>query len=748
MSTSNPYEYDLAAIASNYRQRCFNYPYDDCRASVKHVSSNLQLHKSIKNFMIVTCQLCTRTWFVCVLCQGQQQPLLTEKSSNKHVLNLHTTPKTKRKVPSISPSKTSTVKTKRKAPPVAAAKASTKSAAQSPSTLSIASPPRRNPARVRRANFPSKIQNTSSVALPRNDFSSPNNMDLHFGDDYNNSPEEVSFFPKSDLFRQYYNSAKSSLSEYSSFSATKSSDELYYKYNFRSALYYCNVDNNHEEASAQLIAKALNFNISSAKQLSSEEIKQQMLLAKLSRSLTKTQLTDLSMYLQSITKTHIAHNNQVLALCKNVPTRVSDFRRLFLDGKSSISQNVPKSVSQMLQFHLYVSVTYCLANLFAHNTIPICNVQQVKEYNVGRKHKYNNIYNSPSVKTVLDNIQSRLQDNQNMMKFSVVPVLLYIWSDNFNPIKSIKMNRQSVLIITCTISVLLDEFEVMQHTYPLAVGRKGCDHTEVMNLIFQEMKLLSSGPFSIMYSTGNKYPVYVHADIVAVMSDQLERRSNLKLGAGNHRYHCRFGYSCNMESVFPFIHACSNCSRLNKKLTLEFMEEIVLSDESIRQQRDKCTFCTNWFTCDDSNLLLYKPDDDFPKPRLINQQYIMAHKLTFDSLLNATKYVHNGIVGMYLSKSEAFSYLGSFCFNNKTIEQIYDCANNCLILNNVTTMHESNNNEDNAYEKKCPAEAKTARSVPDVQNAGVHASLVYENRSICRSTYAQSVFRNLQNLLH
>jgi hypothetical protein len=163
-----------------------------------------------------------------------------------------------------------------------------------------------------------------------------------------------------------------------------------------------------------------------------------MLLAKLSRSLTKTQLIDLATYLQSLTKTHISLNSHITALCKNVPTRVSDFRHLYTDGKHSVSQNVPKPVSIMLQFHSYVSITDCLADFVARNTNPICTVEQVKSYNEEERHSVNNIFNSNAASKVISNLNSRLQDYPNVMKFDVIPCLLYLWSDNFDPINSIK----------------------------------------------------------------------------------------------------------------------------------------------------------------------------------------------------------------------------------------------------------------------------------------------------------------------
>jgi hypothetical protein len=623
-----------------------------------------------------------------MLCEGQQHALLTEKSANKHILNQHRTPKKKRKDP-----------------PKSASPVTPKAESQSASPSSFASPPRRNPPRQYRANFasasPTIANNNKAVPIAQNTSAcaSPMGFDVNIGNDVNSSPEEIPFFSTNNTVVCNNNEGpNSSISEYNSFAKN---DELYHRFNFRSASYYTHVKDNHEEASAQIIAKANNIKLSAAKQFSSEETKQHMLLAKLSRSLTKTQLIDFSLFLQSLSKTHISQNEHISALCKNVPTRVSDFRRIYIDGKHSISQNVPKPISRMLKHHSYVPITDCIADILATNTISICNLKQTKDYCTDKKqHTDDNIFNSPVAIKVINNAEARLVSNPTSMKFDVVPCLLYLWSDDFDPINSIKKNRQSVWIITCTIFLLSDKYNVIKHTYPVGVGRKGRDHAEVITSIFQEMKNFSVGPFKVMYSTGNQFPVYVHSEIVAVMSDQLERRSNLNLGAGNHRYHRRFGYSCNMESVLDRIHACPNCTIMNKNITMDILESGNLSDEHITSiQQHNCTLCTNWFLNNNSDLLMYEPDADFPRSKLVNQKYVRSHQLTFQSLKNAIAYVHQGIENMYLSKNEAISYLRYHCFNNDTVDHIYECASNCMLLKQVSELHESNKDTDNDYEK-------------------------------------------------
>jgi hypothetical protein len=66
----------------------FFCPYDDCGTSTQHLSDTYVIHPTINNF-ITTCSLCSRTWFVCLLCEGNQAVLITESAANKHVFNRH-----------------------------------------------------------------------------------------------------------------------------------------------------------------------------------------------------------------------------------------------------------------------------------------------------------------------------------------------------------------------------------------------------------------------------------------------------------------------------------------------------------------------------------------------------------------------------------------------------------------------------------------------------------------------------------
>jgi hypothetical protein len=472
MANTSPYQPDLLSIASNYRQRCFNCPYDNCGASVRQPSTLLTQHPSISNFIVVTCHDCHRKWYFCMLCEGQQLPLRSESSAMKHILNQHRVPKSKRKQAPVAFYTTAdSVNFNLQNPPSVSDASNSFTVPVKPTCIT------RKKARV--AIDPKSIPPTNNMLSPP----SPNDFAIHFEEDENK--KSLTATTAVDNTNTIVKSLKksSNITDYNQFatSSTNSSSQSYCRYNTANLSYFANVKKDHTNASAHVVAKENRLPSGSIVQLKCEETKQQMLLAKISRSLTKSQLNDFASYLQSLSKTHLLGNNNTIALFKNVPVRVSEFRRLYMDGTNSVSQNVPKPKSVMLKHHSYVSVNDCIDDFLARNTIAISNFDEVKYYNNDMSHQYDNIYNSKAASQVTTHINHRLQDHPLLMRFPVTCCLMYIWSDDFDKNK-----------------------DILQQAYPVAVGRKGLDHSEVISLFFKESTSLRSGVFKSMYSTGNQ----------------------------------------------------------------------------------------------------------------------------------------------------------------------------------------------------------------------------------------------------
>jgi hypothetical protein len=213
---------------------------------------------------------------------------------------------------------------------------------------------------------------------------------------------------------------------------------------------------------------------------------------------------------------------------------------------------------------------------------------------------------SNHVKDMIIKLKCRRETFSVNLSYPILPLFLAFWSDDFDPNRSIKSNRQSVWIQTCSVKIVSDDGQLLSSTYPIAVSTKEMDHDEAHDVLYQDLKRLSSQEFLLMYSRYHRSFVYVHADVYCYKMDQPEHRKNLKLLAGNSNVHGRFGYLTNVKQLVGCIRSCDECS---KSIICEMTE----TDPKCLWRKGDCGKCTSWMYNIQSELLEYKPDDDFPR---------------------------------------------------------------------------------------------------------------------------------------
>ena len=96
----------------------------------------------------------------------------------------------------------------------------------------------------------------------------------------------------------------------------------------------------------------------------------------------------------------------------------------------------------------------------------------------------------------------------------VVPIFINFWSDDFDPNKSIKANRQSIWIKTATIFTMSDKGDKIKITYPVSMALKKESHKCVEQKFRNDIKKLSEGKYLLMYSRTHRSLVYVHGSIL------------------------------------------------------------------------------------------------------------------------------------------------------------------------------------------------------------------------------------------
>ena len=288
------------------------------------------------------------------------------------------------------------------------------------------------------------------------------------------------------------------------------------------------------------------------------EIDFQICMSRFVSKLTRSQQKEFGELMEFINK--IFCKKEVQPIC-HVPENYSDLRRMYVDGNNSIAKSLPLPTVTMDSEHSIVSIYDVIADylLKEDNLInDIHNFDNIINNNV-TTHEMN-IFKTGRVLEIINTAKERLM-NSDTPQMPIIPLFITFWSDDFDPNKSIKNNRQSIWIKTITIFTIDMEGNKRSSTYPLTLAMKGKNHEIVENYYMQQILSLKDGPLINMYSRSHKAIIHVHADIFCIMNDQPERRGNLHLSNGNSMIHGRFGILLNCKQVANTIRSCENCTK-------------------------------------------------------------------------------------------------------------------------------------------------------------------------------------------
>jgi hypothetical protein len=245
----------------------------------------------------------------------------------------------------------------------------------------------------------------------------------------------------------------------------------------------------------------------------------------------------------------------------HVPEHYSDLRRMYVDGDNSIARQLPIPVVEFKSEHSVVSILDIVADfILKHDNL----ITDIYNYdNIINNYVTSNdmhIFKTRRVNEIIDTAKTRLTNATNQ-QLGILPLFITFWSDDFDPNKSIKNNRQSVWIKTMTIFTISLIGEKISSTYPLTLSMKGLDHDIVEQYYMRQLLSLREGELIKMYSRSHNRVIHVHADIFCVMNDQPERRGNLHLINGNSMIHGRFGILMDCKQVQNGIRSCISCTK-------------------------------------------------------------------------------------------------------------------------------------------------------------------------------------------
>ena len=344
-----------------------------------------------------------------------------------------------------------------------------------------------------------------------------------------------------------------------------------------------------------------------------------------------------------------------------VPTSWSQLRSSHLEGSRSIVTNLPIPTVRLDDRgeHSYVSLVDCirhflgLRNLSDIALIPNDLIQQDQSI-------IDHSSVSPRAREIL-----RLCGSPD--KTTALYSYILFWSDDVEPNRT-KANRGSVWLMTATIATHLKNGHCMEHTFPIAVGKKGDDHGSVVAAVERDMEQLRNGLCPDFYIGRSRKKVKLYFELFATLQDQPERRDFNCLRAGNGSHTGRFGVSADHSAIYKanILPACGQC--------LQLLENGLQNDQCT-WPLPNCMRCVRWDVLDNPNgLARYNPPSDYPtlSKRIVNTpegKQIKPFRITYKSLKEAVDTAHDQYLNGDWTNQNYESFLEVEGLSTKFIEK-------------------------------------------------------------------------------
>jgi hypothetical protein len=429
-----------------------------------------------------------------------------------------------------------------------------------------------------------------------------------------------------------------------------------------------------------LVAKTLESRTKSCEDIlqlmNDDEAEHECVMAKFVNSLTRSQAMEFSEVLSYISRIYVHGNNHP---CNKLPSTYPELRNRYLDGRKSITKYLPLPKVGMMKQHSYISINSCVVDfMLKHKNLILTTNDWIKYYNSELYDKDNlNLKNTTRIKTIVDIAIEKSKKNCDK---KTIPLFIKMWSDDFDPNRSVKANRQSLWIKTITIFAFTTDSGVIEHTYPIGLSKKGVDHEEMDHNILKELNHIKKAePPVTMYSRCYKEEVKIYLDFFCIMNDQPERRKNLSLALGNSSLHKRMGYIMDYKQLVNVIRSCSRCT---KSICNEFIGICIGKQKNNYSWRKKtCTKCTSWLHNMDSRLLSYIPDKSYPDWCIPVSGKLKPKIITRDHVEEGIEFVHDGLILSKFKKNEAINLLRYYGLSGDAIDNIVTNACNEKNLN-------------------------------------------------------------------
>lgn len=421
------------------------------------------------------------------------------------------------------------------------------------------------------------------------------------------------------------------------------------------------------------------------------DVEVQMRLASLANKLTRDENAELADLLRvTIQHTEAARKRSCGTWKTSIPVTSAELRNRIIDGPRSVLKNLPTpSVRMVDETHAYVSVIDCLADLLGHG-FELDRIVDGNGHNMGDPNMTgddmgnnmgdrnmtgddmgitypmgNDIGNTTTIRSVSESPAAmKILSNGKLKHPQEVFFCVYFveWYDDLDPNSSIKKNRGGVWLKTITFGAPRNSRNSPDYTYVVACGPKDGDHEEAEKALQQDIQRLLVERH-MFYSKRHGQTINIHAELLASLADQLARRAENYLTAGNGTYGARWGYAADLYALMAGVPACETC------IAALYSGELT----------DTCPNCTNWNMDIDSSLLDMDPPKKYPASQLPATRKLRPKKMTYESLMAAAGVAHDSVVSGEWAPDEALVFLETEGFNKGTGKRIVVNAENTRI---------------------------------------------------------------------
>ena len=182
----------------------------------------------------------------------------------------------------------------------------------------------------------------------------------------------------------------------------------------------------------------------------------------------------------------VAMIKQVAPWQTGLPTSQQYIRRAYIDGTYCINSSIPYVQAIRLdEDHAYVSLCECIQLMFLHE-VPYF------DHN-NDEHQRSDTNGSYSISHCrMAQVLRKKDKNKAKAKVNTtyIDIDLMEWSDDFEPLNSVKRGRGSIWVKVVTVVAPVDTKNCERNSFLIAVGRKGSDHSIVEQKFAEELHKL------------------------------------------------------------------------------------------------------------------------------------------------------------------------------------------------------------------------------------------------------------------